>query len=117
LGARAGLLVRDRRGLEDARLIDVVVFDKTGTLTIGEQRVVDIATIAAVAPDTALRLAAAVERDSEHAVARAILATAADRELDIPPAEDFGYQPGMGVSARVGGRRLRVGGPNLLRSL
>ncbi|MBW3554067.1 MAG: heavy metal translocating P-type ATPase [Gemmatimonadetes bacterium] len=116
LGARSGLLVRDRRGLEEARLLDAIVFDKTGTLTIGEQRVVDVAA-AGMTPDDALRLAASVERDSEHSVARAIVASAEERELEIPAAGRFEYLPGLGVSATVEGRDLRAGGPNLLRSL
>ncbi|HUG41656.1 MAG TPA: heavy metal translocating P-type ATPase, partial [Longimicrobiales bacterium] len=116
LGARSGLLVRDRRGLEEARLLDVVVFDKTGTLTIGEQRVVDVAA-AGMEPDEALRLAASLERDSEHAVARAIVTSAAENELAVPAATGFEYLPGVGVSATVEGRIFRAGGPNLLRSL
>jgi Cu2+-exporting ATPase len=62
LGARSGLLVRDRRGLEEARNLTAVVFDKTGTLTLGEHRVVDVATAEGMSPEEALRLAAAVER-------------------------------------------------------
>ncbi|HSH45413.1 MAG TPA: heavy metal translocating P-type ATPase, partial [Longimicrobiales bacterium] len=116
LGARNGLLVRDRRGLEEARLLDAVVFDKTGTLTIGEQRVVDV-TASGVEPDDALRLTAALERDSEHAVARAIVASAEERGLELPTPSGFEYLPGLGVSGTVEGRALRVGGPNLLRSL
>jgi P-type Cu2+ transporter len=116
LGARSGLLVRDRRGLEEARLLDTVVFDKTGTLTIGEQRVVDV-TAAGMAPDEALRLAAALERDSEHAVAHAIVASAEERRLAVPAVSSFEYLPGLGVSGTVEGRGLRAGGPNLLRSL
>jgi len=116
LGAQNGLLVRDRRGLEEARLLDAVVFDKTGTLTLGKQRVVDIAA-AGMEPDEALRHAAALERDSEHAVARAIVASAEERGLDVPVAREFEYLPGLGVSGAVNGRSLRAGGPNLLRSL
>ena len=116
LGAQSGLLVRDRRGLEEARLLDAVVFDKTGTLTIGEQRVVDVAA-AGMEPDEALRLAAALERDSEHAVARAIVASADERGLAVPAPSSFEYLPGLGVSGTVEGRELRAGGPNLLRSL
>jgi P-type Cu2+ transporter len=116
LGARNGLLVRDRRGLEEARLLDAVVFDKTGTLTIGEQRVVELAT-QGVSEDDALRLAAALELNSEHPVARAIVASAEERNLDIPGAQSFEYLPGLGVSATVDGRRMRAGGPNLLRSV
>jgi P-type Cu2+ transporter len=116
LGAQSGLLVRDRRGLEEARLLDTVVFDKTGTLTLGEQRVVDL-TAMGMEPDEALRLAAALERDSEHAVARAIVASAEERGLAVPPPSSFEYLPGIGVAGRVEGRSLRAGGPNLLRSL
>src|SRR5690606_7741382 len=73
LGARNGLLVRDRRGLEEARNLDAVVFDKTGTLTLGEHRVVEQVTAEGLDADEALRLAAAVEQDAEHPVARAIV--------------------------------------------
>jgi Cu2+-exporting ATPase len=114
LGARSGLLVRDRRGLEEARNLTAVVFDKTGTLTLGEQRVVDVAVADGVAPDEALRLAAAVERDSEHPVARAVVRSAEERGIAPPAAEGFAAIPGRGVRARVEGRELRVGGPNLL---
>jgi P-type Cu2+ transporter len=115
LGARNGLLVRDRRGLEEARNLDVVVFDKTGTLTLGEHRVVSLQVTAEIDAGEALRLAAAVERDSEHPVARAIVASAEERGLEIPAAEGFEAIPGHGVRSRVDGRDLFVGGPNLLR--
>ncbi|MDQ3949827.1 MAG: heavy metal translocating P-type ATPase [Gemmatimonadota bacterium] len=117
LGAQSGLLVRDRRGLEEARNLNAVVFDKTGTLTLGEHRVVDVATAGGLAPDEALTLAAALERDSEHPIARAIVATAEERGLRVPPSIDFEYMPGRGVRATVDGRRLVAGGPNLLAGL
>jgi len=117
LGARSGLLVRDRRGLEEARNVNTVVFDKTGTLTLGEQRVVDIATEPGMTPDTALRLAAAVERDSEHPVARALLASAQDRELTVPLSSEFESLPGRGVRAVVDRRTFAAGGPNLLAEM
>jgi Cu2+-exporting ATPase len=115
LGARSGLLVRDRRGLEEARLRDTVVFDKTGTLTLGEHRVVAVRAAGGVGEDEALRLAAAVERDSEHPVAQAVVRTARERGLSLPDAEGFEAIPGHGVRARVDGRERLVGGPNLLR--
>lgn len=115
LGARSGLLVRDRRGLEEARNLDAVVFDKTGTLTLGEFGVVSIATSEGLAEDDALRLAAAVEADSEHTIAQGIVRAAAERSLDVPAASGFEAIPGHGVVAEVEGRRLRVGGPALLR--
>ncbi|MFZ5623233.1 MAG: heavy metal translocating P-type ATPase [Gemmatimonadota bacterium] len=117
LGARSGLLVRNRRGLEEARLLNVVVFDKTGTLTLGEHRVVAVRTFNGLAEAEALRLAAAVEQDSEHPIARAIVASARERRLDLPRAGDFEAIPGHGVQAAVDGRRLAVGGPNLLDRL
>ena len=117
LGARDGLLVRDRRGLEEARNLNAVVFDKTGTLTLGEQRVVDIATADGIEPNEALRLAAAVEGDSEHPVARAIVASAQERGLQTAPTSEFEYLPGRGVRARLDGRQLSAGGPNLLAAV
>jgi Cu2+-exporting ATPase len=114
LGARSGLLVRDRRGLEEARNLDVIVFDKTGTLTLGEHRVVSIATADGTTPDEALRLTAAMEHDAEHPVARAIVRSAEERALSIPSLHDFEYVPGRGVRGTVEGRRLSAGGPSLL---
>ncbi len=114
LGARNGLLVRDRRGLEEARLLSTVVFDKTGTLTLGEHRVVAMQGEPGLSDDEALRLAAAMEQDSEHPVARAVVATAAERGLALPRAREFRAVPGYGVEAIVEGRRLALGGPNLL---
>jgi Cu2+-exporting ATPase len=116
LGAQNGLLVRDRRGLEEARNLTTVVFDKTGTLTLGEHRVVDM-TVAGIDPDEALRLAAAVERDSEHPIARALLASAEEKGLTLPQAAGFRAIAGHGVEAEVEGRTLQVGGPALLRKL
>jgi len=115
LGARSGLLVRDRRGLEEARKLDAVVFDKTGTLTLAEHRVVGMRVAGELTEDEALRLAAAVERDSEHPVARAIVASTHDRGLAAADADGFRAIPGHGVEARIDGRTFRVGGPNLLR--
>ena len=117
LGARNGLLVRDRRGLEDARNVTTVVFDKTGTLTRGEFGVVTITPAAGVAPDDALLLTAAVEMDSEHPIAQGIVRSARARHLELPRAEGFEALPGRGARARVDGRMLFVGGPALLESL
>jgi Cu2+-exporting ATPase len=117
LGARNGLLVRDRRGLEEARLLDMVVFDKTGTLTLGEHRVVGIRASEELTEADALRLAAALEQDAEHPVARAVVATARERGLELPRAGGFEAIPGYGVQAVVDGRRLAIGGPNLLDRL
>lgn len=117
LGARNGLLVRDRRGLEEARNLDYVVFDKTGTLTLGEHRVVETVAAQGLDADRALCMAAAVERDSEHPIAAALLASAKEREIQVPHANEFESLPGQGVQALVEGRRLMVGGPSLLSRL
>lgn len=117
LGVQHGLLIRDRRGLEEARNLDIVVFDKTGTLTLAEHRVVDIATDGELLPDDALKVAAAVERDSEHPVARALMLSAKERTLTVPLASGFRAEAGRGVEAVVDGRPWKVGGPGLLREL
>jgi Cu2+-exporting ATPase len=117
LGARNGLLVRDRRGLEEARNLNAIVFDKTGTLTLGEHRVIALRTVGGLTEDEALRLAAAAEGDSEHSIARAVVRTAQERGFVGSKAEAFKATPGYGVEATVEGRRLLVGGPNLLQRL
>jgi Cu2+-exporting ATPase len=111
LGARNGLLVKDRLALERARELDTVIFDKTGTLTKGEPALVD------ATADDALRLAAAVESDSEHPLARAIVAGAAARGLEVPKATSFEALAGRGARAVVAGREVAVGGPRLLADL
>jgi P-type Cu2+ transporter len=116
-GAGSGLLVRDRRGLEEARRVTTVVFDKTGTLTRGEFRVVDIATDGTMDASEALRLAAAVERDSEHTIAQGIVKSAEEQQLPVPNAEQFEAIPGHGVRAVVEGREFYMGGPAMLRRL
>jgi len=117
LGARVGLLVRDRRGLEEARNLTTVVFDKTGTLTLGEHRVVDVTTVDGISRDEALRRAAALERNSEHPIAHAIVRSAEEKKLSIPSVSAFEYLTGRGVTGTVEGRKLAAGGPNLLARL
>jgi P-type Cu2+ transporter len=116
MGATNGLLVRDRRGLEEARNLDVIIFDKTGTLTLGEFRVVEITVVGEEHEDHLLRIAAAVESESEHPIARGIVTTAGERGLDIPDAAGFRAITGKGVSARVEGAEYHMGGPALLES-
>ncbi|WP_435179226.1 heavy metal translocating P-type ATPase [Halorussus sp. AFM4] len=115
--ARNGMLVRDRIAMEEARRLDTVVFDKTGTLTKGEHGVVDAATVDGWTGDEALALAAAVEADSEHFVARALRERAAEIGVAPPRASSFEALKGRGVRGDVEGREVYVGGPNLLRSL
>jgi Cu2+-exporting ATPase len=114
LGARTGLLVRNRRGLEEARNLNAVFFDKTGTLTRGEFRVVEITPAPGLSADDALRLAASVERESEHTIAQGIVKSAQERGLSLSRAEQFQSMPGQGVKAVVDKRSLMIGSPVLL---
>jgi Cu2+-exporting ATPase len=114
LGAQSGLLVRDRRGLEEARNLTTVVFDKTGTLTVGEFGVVDVVTNNS-SPEDALRIAAALELDSEHSIAQGIVRSARAKGISFPKAQDFEAIPGKGARARVDEREFFIGGPALLR--
>jgi P-type Cu2+ transporter len=113
LAARQGVLVRERLALERMRRLDTVLFDKTGTLTRGEPRVTGVASSDGD-EDGLLRLAGAVEADSEHPLAGAIIAAARERG-SVPASSDFTSIAGRGVEARVDGARVAVGGPALLR--
>jgi Cu2+-exporting ATPase len=122
--ARAGVLIKNRMALERMRTVDVVLFDKTGTLTRGEPQLKEVAaagTGTATGQDAAenavLGLAAAVEADSEHPLARSIVAAARERGLTIPAADGFTSLTGRGVRATINGRMVQVGGPALLREL
>ena len=116
ISASAGILVKDRLALERMRNVNVVLFDKTGTLTRGEHAVTDVAVVGGVDDRELLRLAGAVEADSEHPLARAIVAAARARG-DLPRASGFRAMTGRGVEATVDGRTVAVGGPALLRQL
>jgi Cu2+-exporting ATPase len=113
MAARNGILVKDRLALERMRSVDIVLFDKTGTLTKGSHRV---SAVTAVDGDEAglLALAAAVESDSEHPLARAIVA-AAKESGEVPAASEFRAMSGRGVEATVAGARVAIGGPVMLR--
>ncbi len=115
--ARSGILVKDRLALEAMRNIDTVLFDKTGTLTLGQHRVTDTATTGDIALEEMLRLAGAVEADSEHPLARAIHAHAKEQAGELPTASGFASMTGRGVKAEVEGAAVAVGGPALLRDL
>ena len=112
LGAQNGLLIKDRMALERARTVDTVIFDKTGTLTKGEPVLAEISGDA-----DALRLASAVEADSEHPLARAIVVGALVRGLAVPVATAFEALPGRGARAKVEGHDVAVGGPRLLAEM
>ena len=112
LGARNGLLVKDRLALERARNLNVVIFDKTGTLTRGKPALVEVA-----GEERAVALAAAVETDSEHPLARAITDGAKARGISIPVASAFEPLTGRGARAQVEGHAVAVGGPRMLADL
>ena len=113
LGAKRGVLFKNAAALESAARIDTVVMDKTGTLTRGEPEVTDIVA-AALNEDELLGLAAAVERESEHPLAQAIVRRAADRGAPLLTATNFLNVPGHGATAEVAGRRVLIGNRRLL---
>jgi Cu2+-exporting ATPase len=117
--ARGGVLVKDRLALERMRTITTVVFDKTGTLTKGQPALTaaEAAPTSGYSPDEIVALAAAVESDSEHPLARAIVHAAEERQIAIPAATGFHSEPALGVTGQVDGAQVRVGGPRLLAEL
>jgi Cu2+-exporting ATPase len=128
--AKNGMLVRDRIAMENARNLDTVMFDKTGTLTKGEQGVVDICVASSTRrgdgntvdagewdEKRAIAVAAGVEGDSEHMIARAIREAADERGIDRASAANFENLRGLGVTATVEGERVHLGGPNLIEKL
>ncbi|MQM26594.1 heavy metal translocating P-type ATPase [Glycomyces sp. NEAU-7082] len=117
VSAKAGILVKDRLAIERMRTVDAVLFDKTGTLTKGEHTVAGVSGAEGVDGDEVLHLAAAVESDSEHPLARAIVAHHGRAHGEAARASDFRSRTGKGVEATVDGKRYAVGGPALLREL
>jgi Cu2+-exporting ATPase len=117
LGAQNGLLVKDRLALERTRNLDVVIFDKTGTLTRGVPAVSGIAVGARASDSDLLALAAAVEANSEHPLAKAVVNEAARRDVAVPHAENFEALAGRGAQATVDGRLVMVAGPRLLTDI
>jgi Cu+-exporting ATPase len=108
-GAQYGILIKTGDGLETIPVIDTVVFDKTGTLTIGRPTVTDILPIGQFNDSDILRLVAAVEKNSEHPLAEAIVYEAQERGIDIPETTDFLYTTGKGVSGVADGQSLIIG--------
>jgi Cu+-exporting ATPase len=116
-GASAGVLIRDAAALEVLETVDTLVVDKTGTLTEGKPRLVAIVTTGAVAEDELLRLAASLERASEHPLAAAIVAAATERGLTLGRVDGFSSVTGQGARGRVGGRELALGNEQLFAGL
>src|SRR5258708_14313189 len=114
LGAQNGLLVKDRLALERARNLDMVIFDKTGTLTRGSPVVAGISAVSGTSESDVIAFAAAVEINSEHPLAKAIVEEAQHRAIPQLQAGDFEALAGRGARAIVNGQSVVVGGPRLL---
>jgi Cu2+-exporting ATPase len=117
LGARNGLLVKNRIALERARKLDIVIFDKTGTLTRGQPALVSILAAAGTEESELLALAAGVESDSEHPLAKAIVRGATDRGVEPAKASRFEAVAGRGARATIDERPVAIGGPHLLEEI
>jgi len=116
-GAAAGVLFKNAEAIEKLRQVDTLVVDKTGTLTEGRPQLVAVEALAGVSEDELLRLAASLERGSEHPLAAAIVAGAASRGLSLAAPERFESQTGRGVTGTIGGRAVALGNRRLLDEL
>ncbi|MBS7701950.1 MULTISPECIES: heavy metal translocating P-type ATPase [Hyphomicrobiales] len=113
-GASMGVLIKNAEALERFEKVDTLVVDKTGTLTEGKPKVVALKTAGALEEDTLLRLAATLERASEHPLAAAIVAAAEERGLPLGEAQDFDSPVGKGVTGSVDGRKLVIGSHRIM---
>jgi Cu+-exporting ATPase len=113
-GATLGVLFRNAEAVETLRRVDTLVVDKTGTLTEGKPRVVSVQAGSGIGEDALLRLAAALERGSEHPLAAAVLAAARERDGAIPEAHEFQAVPGKGIAGVVDGKPVLLGQPSFL---
>jgi len=113
-GAHAGVLIKNAEALETLEKVDILVIDKTGTLTEGKPRVTSISTGNSLGEFELLRLAASVERASEHPIASAVVAAAHQHNLKFSEVQDFESRPGKGIVAVVDGKRVAVGNPAML---
>jgi Cu+-exporting ATPase len=116
MGAQRGILIRDIDTLQTAEKIDTVVLDKTGTITQGKPVVSEIQPLAGLALDEILKLAASAEQYSEHPLAKAIVAHAQERNLQLTDPESFTNEPGAGIIAKIAGKEVRVGGAKFINS-
>jgi Cu+-exporting ATPase len=116
-GARAGILIRDAEALEMFERIDTIVIDKTGTLTEGKPKLASITTVPNVDENTLLRLAASVEKASEHPLARAIVEGAKARGLSLAEVSNFAAHPGKGAAGNVEGKAVALGNAALMDDL
>jgi len=116
-GATAGVLVRNARALEVMEKVDTLIVDKTGTLTEGKPRLVTLEAFLGFSEQDVLRLAASLERASEHPLAHAIVEGARERRVELAPVSDFTSETGGGVKGRVDGHEIWVGSGRFLESL
>jgi Cu+-exporting ATPase len=116
-GAQAGVLIKNAEALERFEKVDTLVMDKTGTLTEGKPRVVTVETGNNIGPDELLRLAASLERSSEHPLGAAIVEAAKERGLTLADVEHFDAPTGRGVTGTVDGQRIALGNARLLADL
>jgi Cu+-exporting ATPase len=116
-GAQAGVLIKNAEALERMEKIDTLVVDKTGTLTEGKPKVVSIVAAAGFQESEILRLAASVERASEHPLADAIVRAARERNLDLSKVDEFLSPTGKGATGKVDGKTILLGNSNFLTSL
>jgi len=116
-GATAGVLVKNAEALEITEKVDTLVVDKTGTLTLGKPKLVEVVPTGGFAEDEVLRLAASLERGSEHPLAAAIVSGAAERGVEVPGNEDFASHTGKGVTGKVEGRSAGLGNVALMEQL
>ncbi len=116
-GAQAGVLIKNAEALERMEKVDTLVVDKTGTLTEGKPKVVAIVAAAGFQESEILRLAASVERASEHPLADAIVRAAKERDLDLSKVEEFDSPTGKGATGKVDGKNILLGNSNFLTSL
>jgi Cu+-exporting ATPase len=115
-GAQLGVLIRDAEALERLEKVDTVVVDKTGTLTEGKPRVTELILTEGIAESELLRLAASLERGSEHPLAHAIVEKAKEAEVKLTEALDFEAPNGMGVIGQIDGKRIALGNRLLMES-
>jgi len=116
VSAQNGLLIRNRTAFENSRKISMIVFDKTGTLTKGSHEVTRLVPLKkGVDEKELLRLATAVERHSEHHISKGLQRKAKEEGITVPTVDNFTYEPGVGVSATVEGRKMEAGGEGLLK--
>ncbi|MEM3641349.1 MAG: copper-translocating P-type ATPase, partial [Candidatus Bathyarchaeia archaeon] len=113
--AKSGILIRDRRAFEMVKDVNAIVFDKTGTLTMGKFGVTDM--VSFIKEDRLLKLAASVEINSEHIIAKAIVSYAEKKGIKVPQAKDFKAIPGKGAYGRVGNKEVYVGSIALLNDM